>query len=64
MAKAPAAPRSQNASTPAEGKVVVTEAPYGNRYVFVLTLRGGEVVRWRDYLDPLAVFDALGWPSR
>jgi hypothetical protein len=20
--------------------------------------------RWRDYLDPVAVFDALGWPSR
>jgi hypothetical protein len=19
---------------------------------------------WRDYLDPVAVFDALGWPSR
>jgi ketosteroid isomerase-like protein len=47
-----------------EGRVVATGAPYGNRYVSVVTLRDREVVRWRDYLDPIAVFDALGWPSR
>ena len=29
-----------------------------------LTLREGEVAHWRDYLDPVAVFDALGWPPR
>jgi hypothetical protein len=23
-----------------------------------------KVTRWRDYLDPVAVFDALGWPSQ
>ena len=46
------------------GKVVATGAPYGNRYISVLTLRDREVVHWRDYLDPLAVFDALGWPER
>lgn len=46
------------------GKVVATGAPYGNRYISVLTLRDREVVHWRDYLDPLAVFDALGWPAR
>jgi ketosteroid isomerase-like protein len=47
-----------------EGKVVATGAPYGNRYISVLTLRDREVVHWRDYLDPIAVFDALGWPPR
>lgn len=47
-----------------EGKVVTTGAPYGNRYISVLTLRDREVVHWRDYLDPVAVFDALGWPAR
>src|ERR1700722_13510739 len=47
-----------------EGKVVATGAPYGNRYISVVTLRDREVVRWRDYLDPVAVFDALGWPER
>jgi ketosteroid isomerase-like protein len=46
------------------GKVVSTGAPYGNRYISVLTLRNREVVHWRDYLDPIAVFDALGWPPR
>jgi uncharacterized protein len=45
-----------------QGKVVATGAPYGNRYISVLTLRDREVVHWRDYLDPVAVFDALGWP--
>jgi uncharacterized protein len=46
------------------GKVVATGAPYGNRYISVLTIRDREVTHWRDYLDPVAVFDALGWPSR
>jgi ketosteroid isomerase-like protein len=45
------------------GKVVATGAAYGNRYISVLTLRDREVVHWRDYLDPIAVFDALGWPE-
>ncbi|HEY1666973.1 MAG TPA: nuclear transport factor 2 family protein [Trebonia sp.] len=47
-----------------EGRVVGTGRPYSNRYISVLTLRDGEVARWRDYLDPVAVFDALGWPAR
>ena len=40
------------------------KAAYDNRYISVLTLRDREVVHWRDYLDPIAVFDALGWPPR
>ena len=47
----------------AEGHVVGTGRPYANRFISVLTLREGEVVRWRDYLNPVAVFDAIGWPS-
>lgn len=47
-----------------EGSVVTTGATYANRYVSVLTIEGRKVARWRDYLDPLAVFDALGWPQR
>ena len=42
-----------------EGRVVSTGARYTNRYISVLT-----VTHRRDYLDPVAVFDALGWPSR
>ena len=51
---------SVNAS---EGHVAGTGRRYSNRYISMLTLRGGEVAHWRDYLDPLAVFDAIGWPT-
>jgi uncharacterized protein len=47
-----------------EGRVVSTGAPYANRYISVLTITDRKVTRWRDYLDPVPVFDALGWPSR
>jgi len=33
---------------------MATGAPYTDR----------KVTHWRDYLDPVAVFDALGWPPR
>ena len=46
-----------------EGRVVGTQKRYHNRYISVLTLRDGKVVHWRDYLNPILVFDALGWPS-
>ena len=34
-----------------------------NRYISVLTIADRKVTRWRDYLDPVAVFDAVAWPS-
>ena len=46
-----------------QGRVVATGAPYANRYISVLTITDRKVSRWRDYLDPLAVFDAVGWPA-
>ena len=46
-----------------QGRVVSTGAPYANRYISVLTIVDRKVTGWRDYLDPIAVFDALGWPS-
>jgi len=46
-----------------QGRVVSTGALYANRYISVLTIADRKVSRWRDYLDPVAVFDALGWPS-
>jgi uncharacterized protein len=45
------------------GHAVATGNPYHNQFISVLTLRDREVVHWRDYLNPVAVFDALGWPS-
>jgi ketosteroid isomerase-like protein len=46
-----------------QGRIVATGAPYANRYISVLTIAERKVSRWRDYLDPVAVFNALGWPS-
>ena len=47
-----------------EGHAVSTGAPYANRFISVITITGRKITRWRDYLDPIAVFDALGWPPR
>jgi hypothetical protein len=41
-----------------KGRVVLTGAPYANRYISVLTITDRKVTHWRDYLDPVAVFDA------
>jgi ketosteroid isomerase-like protein len=46
-----------------EGRAVRTGAAYSNRYVSVLTITARKVTRWRDYLDPIPVFDAVGWPA-
>ena len=46
-----------------EGRTVQDGRAYTNRYVSVLTISDRQVTRWRDYLDPVAVFDALGWPD-
>ena len=37
---------------------------YDNRFVSIITIGDGKVTHWRDYLDPIAVFDATGWPAR
>jgi ketosteroid isomerase-like protein len=46
-----------------EGRAIRTGAAYSNRYVSVLTIPARKVTRWRDYLDPIPVFDAVGWPA-
>lgn len=45
------------------GRAVRTGNAYDNRFVSVLTVEGRRVTRWRDYLDPVAVFRPLGWPD-
>jgi ketosteroid isomerase-like protein len=47
----------------AEGHTVDGNRPYTNRFISVLTIRDREIVHWRDYLNPVAVFNALGWPD-
>ena len=46
-----------------QGRAVRTGATYGNRYISVLSIVNRKIAHWRDYLDPLAVFDAIGWPT-
>jgi ketosteroid isomerase-like protein len=45
------------------GQSVETGRPYDNRFVSVVTIKDSKVTWWRDYLDPVAVFDAAGWPQ-
>ena len=46
------------------GESVPTGRPYDNRFVSIITVRDIKVTRWRDYLDPIAIFDAAGWPEQ
>jgi len=43
---------------------VLTGRPYNNRFASIITVKDRKVTHWRDYLDPIAVFDASGWPKR
>jgi uncharacterized protein len=45
------------------GESVQTGRPYNNHFVSIITIKDNKVTHWRDYLDPIAVFDAAGWPS-
>jgi ketosteroid isomerase-like protein len=45
------------------GMSVQTGRPYNNRFVSIVTINDRKVTHWRDYLDPVAVFDASGWPQ-
>jgi uncharacterized protein len=45
------------------GKSAQTGRPYNNRFVSIVTIKNSKVTLWRDYLDPIAVFDSLGWPT-
>jgi ketosteroid isomerase-like protein len=44
----------------AHGRGVATGRPYTNCFISVITIHDRKVTHWRDYLDPLAIFDALG----
>lgn len=44
------------------GESVQTGHPYDNRFVSIVTVKDNKVTHWRDYLDPIAIFDATGWP--
>src|SRR2546430_17231181 len=44
------------------GQAVQTGRTYNNHFVSVITIKDRKVTHWRDYLDPLSVFNAIGWP--
>ena len=44
------------------GESTQTGRPYNNRFISIVTVKNGKVTKWRDYLDPIAVFDSSGWP--
>lgn len=46
------------------GQAVHTGRTYDNHFVSVITIKDRKVTHWRDYLDPVAVFNAIGWPAR
>src|ERR1700691_6544954 len=46
-----------------QGRVIATGTAYSNRYISVLSIVDRKIAHWRDYLDPVAVFDAIGWPA-
>src|SRR5207245_7849109 len=46
------------------GRAVQTGRTYDNHFVSVITIKDRKVTHWRDYLDPVAVFNAIGWPAR
>ncbi len=45
------------------GEAVQTGRPYNNCFASIITVKDRKVTHWRDYLDPIAVFDAAGWPD-
>ncbi|MBK3580366.1 nuclear transport factor 2 family protein [Streptomyces sp. MBT65] len=46
------------------GRAVGTGRAYDNHFVSVITVKDRKVAHWRDYLDPVAVFRAIGRPAR
>jgi ketosteroid isomerase-like protein len=46
------------------GQAILTGRTYDNHFVSVITIKDRKVARWRDYLDPVAVFNAIGWPQQ
>jgi len=45
------------------GQAIPTGRAYDNHFVSVITIKDRKITHWRDYLDPVAVFNAIGWPA-
>lgn len=42
------------------GKVIATDAPYQQKYISIIEMRGDKLVSYREYWNPLASADASG----
>nr|WP_244610545.1 hypothetical protein [Microvirga pakistanensis] len=42
------------------GRGVKTGRPYNQRYISVITVRGGTIIRYVDYWNPLIALEAIG----
>ena len=45
------------------GRAVNTGHAYDNHFVSIITIKDRKITHWRDYLDPVAIFNAVGWPA-
>jgi len=46
------------------GTILATGVPYDNRLLSIITIGDRKIVRWRDYMDSLAAWNALTAPAR
>lgn len=47
----------------ADGDITLSDGrPYPNHYLFMFEAAGGKIVRWREYLNPVAAIRAFGAP--
>ena len=44
----------------ATSRYLTRDVPYANQYVGVIDFRGGKISRWREYVNPMPVLEALG----
>jgi len=42
------------------GRIIRTDQSYDNRFISIVTIEDRKIVRWRDYMDSLAVKTAFG----
>nr|WP_234384748.1 hypothetical protein [Streptomyces sp. MMG1121] len=45
------------------GRAAGTGIAFVNHFVSIITINDRKITHWRDHLDPVAVFDAVGRPT-
>lgn len=51
-----------------DSKYLPRDVPYSNKYLGIMTFRGGKIVRWKEYVNPLTILESMGiaqdWAQR